>query len=437
MKALVVDPSRTFQRILASAIESGGIDTVQVSTGGEALQLLKQQSFDLIFVAMHLLDMDGPMFSSHLRANARTRQTPLIMITSNKDKRTFNHAFLKGVTEVFPKHELQKITDFIVQFYMSGNGNKMSGDILYIEDNPSTSAITTTALKDSGFMVDHFTTGELGMEAFKKNTYDLVLIDILLEGKMSGYRIIRTIRGFKDERNKIPILALSSFDDDAKKVKLLRSGASDYVAKPMLHEELISRVNNLITNKKLTDKTVALQRRMHELAMKDQLTGLYNRHFLMETAPSKLSEAMRHKIPCCLVMVDADNFKLINDNYGHATGDIVLKEIATVLLKSSRTEDLVARFDGEEFVLLLSHCNMSDALAKAEDIRRTLEELCPAGLKITASFGVAEMQQNSDVDFTALFRAADEAVYKAKMTGQNKIIAHQYVHQTESALQPN
>lgn len=77
------------------------------------------------------------------------------------------------------------------------------------------------------------------MEAFKKNTYDLMLIDILLEGKMSGYRIIRTIRGFKDERNKIPILALSSFDDDAKKVKLLRSGANDYVAKPMLHEELI------------------------------------------------------------------------------------------------------------------------------------------------------------------------------------------------------
>ena len=191
------------------------------------------------------------MFSSHLRANARTRQTPLIMITSNEDKRTLNDAFLKGVTEVFPKHELQKITDFIVQFYMSGNDNKMSGHILYIEENPSISTITTTALKDSGFTVDHFTSGELGMKAFQKNTYDLVLIDILLEGKMNGYRIIRTVRGFKDERNKIPILAHSSFDDDAKKVKLLRSGANDYVAKPMLHEELISRVNNLVTSKKL------------------------------------------------------------------------------------------------------------------------------------------------------------------------------------------
>ena len=114
MKALVVDPSRTFQRILASAIESGGIDAVPVSTGGEALTLLKQQSFDLVFIAMHLQDMDGPTFSSHLRANADTRQTPLIMITSNEDKRALNDAFLKGVTEVFPKHELQKITDFIV-----------------------------------------------------------------------------------------------------------------------------------------------------------------------------------------------------------------------------------------------------------------------------------------------------------------------------------
>ncbi|MDH5552428.1 MAG: GGDEF domain-containing protein, partial [Nitrosomonas sp.] len=85
-------------------------------------------------------------------------------------------------------------------------------------------------------------------------------------------------------------------------------------------------------------------------------------------------------------MVDADKFKTINDKHGHATGDTVLKEIATILLKSSRTEDVVARFGGEEFVLLLSHCDMSDALTKAEDIRQTLEELHPAGLKITASF---------------------------------------------------
>ncbi|MDH5552427.1 MAG: response regulator [Nitrosomonas sp.] len=308
MKALVVDPSRTFQRILASAIESGGIDTVLVSTGGEALKLLKQQSFDLVFIAMHLQDMDGPMFASQLRANTRTRQIPLIMITSNEDKRTLNDAFLMGVTEVFPKHELQKITDFIKQFYISGNGNKMSGHILYIEDSPSIST-TTAVLKDSGFTVDHFTTGELGMEAFQKNTYDLVLTDILLEGKMSSYEVVRTIRSFKDERNQTPILALSGFDDVARKVELLRSGANDYVTKPMLHEELIARVNNLVINKKLMDKTVALQRRMQELAMKDQLTGLYNRHFLMETAPSKLSEAMRHKIPCCLLWLMRTNLK--------------------------------------------------------------------------------------------------------------------------------
>ncbi len=437
MKALIVDPSRTFQRILASAIESGGIDTILVSTGGEAFKLLKQQSIDIVFIAMHLPDMDGPLLASNLRANARTQQTPLIMITSDEDKRTLNDAFLMGVTKVFRKHELQKITAFIKQFYVSGNRSKMSGHILYIEDNPSFSADATTTLKNSGFTVDHFKTGELGMQAFKKNAYDLVLIDILLEGKMSGYRIIRTIRNFKDERHQIPILALSSFADDTEKVKLLRSSANDYVTKPMLNEELIARANNLIINKKLMDKTVALQHSMQELALKDQLTGLYNRHFLLETAPSKLSEAMRHKIPCCLVMVGADRFKLINDNHGHAAGDIVLKEIATVLLKSSRTEDVVARFSGEEFVLLLSHCNLANALTKAEDIRQTLEELCPAGLRVTASFGVAEMKQNSEMNFAALFRAADEAVYKAKTAGGNKIVTHQHEHKIESALQPN
>ncbi len=425
MKGLIVDPSRTYQKLLASALESGGIKVTQVATGGEAFKLLGQQQFNIVCVAMHLPDMEGTMFSSHLRANIRTRQLPLIMITSSEDKKTLDNAIALGVTEVFAKDELDKITNYAAQFSMiRGNSNITSGRILYIEDSPSVAAVTTKLLENNGFYLDHFATGEQGMEAFKKNSYDLVLTDIVLEGRMSGYGIVRAIRDFNDERARIPILALSGFDDAARKIELLRSGANDYVAKPMLNEELIARVNNLVTNKKLMDKTIEQQYRMEELAMKDQLTGLYNRHFLMEAAPSKLSESLRQNIPCSLLVMDADKFKLINDNYGHATGDIVLKEMASVLLKCTRKEDIAARFGGEEFVLLLSHCNISNALARAEKIRQTIENLHPVGLNVTVSFGVAEMQQSAAKNFTELFQAADAAVYQAKSTGRNKVVTH-------------
>ena len=426
MKGLVVDPSRTYQELLAAAIGSVGIDTIQVSTGNEAFNLLGQQCFDIVCVAMYLPDMDGPMFSSHLRANIYTRQLPLIMITSNEDKKSLDNAIAFGVTEVFAKDELDKITSYAAQFSMiRGNSNAINGRILFIEDSLSIAAVTTKLLVENGFTVDHFVTGEKGIDAFQQNNYDLVLTDIVLEGRMSGYGIVRAVRNSEGLRARTPILAFSGFDDIARKIELLRSGANDYVAKPMLNEELIARVNNLVTNKKLMDKTINQQHYMQDLAMKDQLTGLYNRHFLMEIVPSKLSESLRLKNPCSLIIIDVDKFKLVNDNHGHVTGDIVLKELALVLLECVQKEDIAARFGGEEFVLLFSNCDITNAIAKAEKIRKKIADLGPAGLNITASFGVAEMHQNAAQDFNELFKAADAAVYQAKSTGRNKVVAYE------------
>lgn len=425
MKALIVDPSRTYQQLLTAAIELAGFEVTQVSEGSKALELLRQDSFDLVCIAMYLEDMDGFMFSSHLRADTRTRQLPLIMITSNEDKESLNNAIILGVTEVFSKDEIEKITKYAKQFSLSrGFNDKMDGRILYIEDSMVIAGITSKLLTSHGFVIDHFVTGEQGVSAFHKNTYDLVLTDIILESKMSGYGVVRAIRNFQDERSRTPILAFSGFDDEARKIELLRSGANDYVTKPVLHEELLARVNNLITSKRLMDQTIAQQNYMRELAMKDQLTGLYNRHFLVEVAPSKINESLRHDIPCSLILLDVDHFKSINDNYGHATGDIVLKEVANILIDSTREEDVAARFGGEEFLLMLSHCDAASAYAKAEDIRKKIENLNPSNINVTASFGVVEGQRNTKEDFSDLFKAADKAVYHAKSIGRNTVVAY-------------
>ena len=142
MEGLIVEPSRTYQKLLSSAIELGGFGTKQVSTGNEALILLRKQSFDLVFIAMHLQDMDASKFSSYLRADLRTRQIPVVMVTSNEDKKLLDEAFSAGVTEIFAKHELDKITNYAAQFSKKKCSKTISGHILYIEDSPSTTSLT-------------------------------------------------------------------------------------------------------------------------------------------------------------------------------------------------------------------------------------------------------------------------------------------------------
>ena len=424
MEGLIVEPSRTYQKLLTSAIESGGLGTQQVSTGNEALTLLKQRSFDLVFIATHLQDMDGAMFSSQMRADSRTRQIPLVMITANEDKKLLDEAYSAGVTEIFAKHELDKITSYAAQFSRKKYNKTMSGRILYLEDNLSTANPTSKFLNDCGYTVDHFTSGEEGLQAFQDHSYDLVLTDILLKGKLNGHSVIKTIRNLENDKKFVPLLVFSVLNDATSKIELLRCGANDYVSKPVIHEELLTRINNLITSKKLLDKTIDQQHQMQELALKDQLTGLYNRTFLLETAPSRLSEATRHGIAFSLIVIDIDKFRTINEFHGYAHGDSVLKEIAATILRTIRKEDIAARYGEDEFVLILSHCDISNALIISEKIRSFIEKKQPAGLDISASFGVAELRQNLKAEFSELLNAAAEAARQAKLRGGNLAVTH-------------
>lgn len=426
MEGLIVEPSRTYQKLLSSAIESGGLRTKQVSSGGEALALLRTNSFDLVFVAMHLQDMDAPKFSSQIRADSQTQQVPIIMVTSNDDKKLLDEAFSAGISEIFAKHELDKITNFAAQFSRKKFNTAIAGHILYIEDSQPTTNLTLSLLKENGYTVDHCTTGEQGVEAFQKNDYDLVLTDVLLKGKLNGHATVKAIRQLDEIHQKsVPLLVFSVLDDVAHKIELLRLGAADYVSKPLIEEELLARTHTLILNKHLREKSVTQQNLLQELALKDPLTGLYNRYFLLEAAASKMREATRHNIPCSLILINPDKFQILNKNHGHAKGDAILKKIASLLTQSIRREDIIARYDGEEFALLLSHCNVYNAAIIAEKIRKSIENLLPADVELTASFGIAEIMPDSSGNFSELLDAARNAVTQAQANGGNQIIVQQ------------
>jgi diguanylate cyclase (GGDEF)-like protein len=173
----------------------------------------------------------------------------------------------------------------------------------------------------------------------------------------------------------------------------------------------------------------AVQRKLAEAALREPLTGLYNRRHFQDRFAGEVSVAHRHGRPLCLLMIDVDHFKRVNDRYGHLAGDEVLKTVAHALQQGIRIEDILSRFGGEEFVVLAREAAEREALAVAERLRQLVEVAqtrwesghdVPVGIGVTVSIGVAQLGPGETE--RDLFEAADQAVYKAKKNGRNRVV---------------
>jgi two-component system cell cycle response regulator len=219
-----------------------------------------------------------------------------------------------------------------------------------------------------------------------------------------------------------------------------------------LIDDLDSRNGTAVNGEPVTDAEVALQpsdkirlgsatvlrltkanepearyaRKMYQVALRDGLTGAYNRRYLEERLASEMAFAKRHDSPLALLMLDIDHFKRINDDFGHQAGDAVLKQFCEILQEGVRTEDVVARYGGEEFSVLCRDSLETDALILAERLREAVEsaEFAWNGKRIpvTVSIGVAGTQENAIADATALVAAGDAALYEAKDNGRNRVV---------------
>jgi two-component system cell cycle response regulator len=348
MKALVVDDGKIHREMIGLVLEALEVEVRLVQSAEEGLAALAEETFDLISLDLHLPDMDGLEFCRRLRNDEKTRLLPIVLLTSEDAEATLKMAYGAGVTEVMRKssiEELQKAFTFLVNRLR----RTCSGRVLYVEDSPTTAQLTISILNEMGLDVDHYSTGEASLKAFVQQDYDAVVTDVVLEGEMSGLNVVRGIRSAAADKRDIPVLAVSGHEDLSRRVEILRSGANDYIEKPIVDDEFKARLGNLIINKQLFDKVRAQQDELRKLAVTDQLTGLYNRTYLAETAQKYVSSAIRHRESLSLLMLDLDKFKNINDTHGHAAGDKVLAAIGTMLLSRCREEDVVARFGGEEF----------------------------------------------------------------------------------------
>ena len=240
---------------------------------------------------------------------------------------------------------------------------------------------------------------------------DLILLDVSMP-EMDGYEVCELLKANVITAN-IPVIFVTGLQGEKDEEKGLMIGAVDYITKPFRPAIVAARVNTHLTIKLQQDK-------LNQLAFSDQLTGLYNRHYLMDVAKQKIHNAQQQEHPLWVLMIDVDHFKSINDNYGHSMGDIVLKQVGEALAANSDQDDITARSGGEEFVVLFELCDDEQAFNKAITLLDAIESLNPQGVNVTISIGMAKVSEK-DKDFDSLLKRADIALYKAKDNGRNRL----------------
>lgn len=421
LKALIVESTGYLRDILSQIFLDIGVDSTMFSNGKDALAPMNHDEYAFILVSRYLDDMGGELFLHRYREKYFLGSALTIMISSDDVSKVSIDATAAGYKLVFNKKDIMSMQKFLLGV-VNNRSLDLNAKILFIEDQKSAAQLTIALFKNYNTKIDHVVNLSDAKEKFYSDNYDLVITDYYLKSQETGDDVIKFVREIDDiDKARIPILVVSGEADQAKRTSFLRNGANDFIIKPYDNDELIVRASNLIESKKIFEKSLNQQKELMKLAMTDQLTGLYNRHSLFDIGPKYLSDAKRHHFAVSLLVIDLDHFKSINDTHGHAVGDIVLEVIGETMKEVCRNEDFVARFGGEEFVMLLTHSDAEQALSKAELLRNKIEASKPHDLTVTASIGIATSKP--DDNFDILFKEADKAVYEAKKTGRNKVVA--------------
>jgi len=293
--------------------------------------------------------------------------------------------------------------------------------ILIVDDAVENLDILADLLKD--YDVIDTTCGEEVFEIVEEENIDLILLDIIMP-KMDGYKVCEQLKADEKHKN-IPIIFLTAKTDEGSIEKAYNVGGIDYIAKPFKPKELLARVDTQLRMQSLISDLKRSQEKLKLLSLTDPMTKLYNRRHFSSISRHILNLARRDKTQIAVIMIDIDNFKDINDTYGHYFGDEVIISLADELKNQKRDSDIVFRFGGEEFLILLPNTNLEGAEVLAQKIKKTVENKVlhfpsSKALKYTVSFGVSVSREEQE-DIQMVLNRADEALYKAKRNGKNRV----------------
>lgn len=288
--------------------------------------------------------------------------------------------------------------------------------VLVVDDNPQNLQVVGNLLSPFGFHLQFILDSENVVEIASTERPDLILLDIQMPG-IDGFEVCRRLQE-RNETRGIPVIFLTAAHKDEESiVRGFEVGGVDYVTKPFFRQELIARIRTHLQLKKYKEHLEAL-------SVTDPLTGLFNRRRMNERMNEECARAKRHGSEYAIVICDIDHFKGVNDTYGHDCGDIVIQGVAEILRDSLREQDVVGRWGGEEFLIVLPETGSDGAVHLAEKLRGCIEaHVWSCGsttFTLTMTLGVAIC--SSDGAPQDAVQRADVALYAGKEMGRNRVV---------------
>jgi diguanylate cyclase (GGDEF)-like protein len=300
--------------------------------------------------------------------------------------------------------------------------------ILVVDDIPQNLKVVGSMLDGVGYATTFAAGGQQALERVTRACPDLILLDLMMP-EIDGLEVCRRLKANPQLRD-IPIIFLTASHEQEHLVSAFQLGAVDYITKPFRKLELLARVRTHLELKHTTDQLKCALAELERLAHVDPLTDILNRRSLFAAVEQEFNRASRYNAPFSLLMLDVDHFKQINDKYGHAVGDRALIALTKVVSDALRKVDVLGRYGGEEFVVMLPQTESQQALAVAHRIRLLVEAMAISmqeenqtrldaeKLHITISVGVSTYRPG-DTLVDKIFERADRALYCAKDAGRN------------------
>jgi diguanylate cyclase (GGDEF)-like protein len=303
--------------------------------------------------------------------------------------------------------------------------------ILIVEDDVAVSKLLSEFLTKSGFEIHSAESAEKAEEILKIEKINTVLTDI----KLPGTDGIKFTNKIKKEYN-LDVIAMTGYSSEYSYEDAIKNGASDLLFKPVKLNELILRINRVIKERSLLDDRDKMIKELKRLIIEDSLTGLYNSRHFFDQLDKEIQRSDRYLHPISLIFIDIDNFKGINDTYGHMVGDEILSLIAKKIKACLRSHDSAYRFAGDEFTIILPETTYSEAKFVADRIlAKFAHESISINEKeiseITLSIGIAEHQKNERTQ--QFVHRADVTMYEAKLREGNCVVIAQEVKESPTA----
>lgn len=413
-KVLIVDDSKTILAMLEAVLEDyTKIEPYFCASYEKAQDILKENDGKFHAALLDLNLPDAP--DGEIVDLVNTYNIPSIVLTGTLNKKLLESIQKKDIVDVILKNDKSSIKLAINA--LDRTLKNYDTTILIVDDMKLSRRVMSKSLKKINLNILEAKDGQEALDILEKNENITIVVTDYEMPIMDGLDLTFKIRE-KFKKDQVGIIAVSGIESKDIVSKFLKFGANDFIHKPFTDSEITTRVNS---NLELLD----LFSRIKELGNTDYLTGAYNRRYFFESGHAIFSKAKRKVKPLAVATIDIDNFKNINDSYGHDVGDVAIKEIKTVLDKNLRESDLMARFGGEEFCILLEDISIEDTKTLFEKIRKCFESNMIETHGIIVSYTVSiGIRFGINESLEEMIKISDKALYEAKESGRNKVIIY-------------